>query len=336
MEYRYLGRTGVEVSVFGLGTMMFGGRSGADEQESSRIIERCLDSGINVIDTADTYGGGDAERLVGQALGGRRDDVILTTKCFFSHEDRRNHRGGSRRWIMKAAEDSLTRLQTDRVDVFQLHRLDPRTDPEESLGALDDLVRQGKILYGGTSGAAGAQIVECQWIADRRHLHRPALEETQYSIFTRAVESEILPTCARHGLGVLVYGPLNGGWLTGKYSRGAAPDPGTRASRRFVTSKWWDQSRAEVQRKLDLVDGLTDVALDAGLTIMDIALGFAAAHASVSSVLLGPRTYDQLDTLLASTESAVGPEVLAAIDELVPPGADVDPLDFVRAPLPRR
>ena len=221
MNYRLLARTGVRLSALSLGTMMFGRGVNDNVDECTKIIHRSLDAGINHIDTADGYGKGESERIVGAAIAGRRDDVVLATKCFFPRGPDVNERGGSRRWIRRAAEASLRRLQTEYIDLFYLHRLDPDTDIDESLAALEDLVRQGKILYVGTSGASGSQLVECQWAAREQRCTRPVAEQTHYSLLARASEYDVLPTCSRHDIGAIVYGPLNGGWLADKYRRDA-------------------------------------------------------------------------------------------------------------------
>jgi aryl-alcohol dehydrogenase-like predicted oxidoreductase len=330
VQYRLLARTGVRLSAVSLGTMMFGRGVNDDVDECTEIIHRSLDAGINHIDTADGYGMGESERIVGSAIAGkRRDDVVLATKCFFPRGPDVNERGGSRRWIRRAAEASLRRLQTDYIDLFYLHRLDPDTDIDESLMALDDLVRQGKILYVGTSGASGSQLVECQWAAREHRCTRPVAEQTHYSILSRASEYDVLPTCSRHTIGVIVYGPLNGGWLADKYRRDAPPPPDSRAAQQFFSRTWWDRSRAEVDRKFDVVAELRSIAHDAGLTMPQLAVGFVKAHPAVTSVLLGPRTPGQLDELLTCAEIELSPDTRAAIDHVVAPQSDVDPTNFL-------
>jgi aryl-alcohol dehydrogenase-like predicted oxidoreductase len=311
--------------------MMFGRGANGDAEECTRMIHRALDAGINHIDTADGYGKGASERIVGAATAGsRRAHVVIATKCFFPGGPDVNERGGSRRWIRRAAELSLQRLQTDYIDLFYLHRLDADTDIDESLMALEDLVRQGKVLYIGTSGATGSQLVESQWAAQRRNWTRPVAEQTHYSMLARAADYDVLPTCRRHNIGAIVYGPLNGGWLADKYHRDTAPPPQSRAARQFYSSAWWDRNRPEVDRKFDLITQLRAVAHDAGLTLPQLAVGFAKAHPAVTSVLLGPRTPDQLEDLLTCADIDLAPDVLAAIDAIVPPAVDVDPTNFVR------
>jgi aryl-alcohol dehydrogenase-like predicted oxidoreductase len=330
MNHRLLARTGVRLSVLSLGTMMFGRGVNENVDECTEIIHRSLDAGINHIDTADGYGKGESERIVGAALAGpRRDGVVLATKCFFPPGTDVNERGGSRRWIRRAAEASLQRLQTEYIDLFYLHRLDPDTGIDESLTALEDLVRQGKVLYVGTSGASGSQLVECQWAAREQGCTRPVAEQTHYSILARASEHDVLPTCRRHNIGAIVYGPLNGGWLADKYRRDAPPPPESRAAQQFYSPTWWDRSRPEVDRKFDVVAELRSIAHDAGLTLPQLAMGFVLAHPAVTSVLIGPRTPAQLDQLLTCADIALSPDTLAAIDHVVPPSSDVDPTNFV-------
>lgn len=330
MERRVLGRSGVHVGVIGLGAMMFGPGGNADEDECVGMIHRALDAGVNLIDTADGYTRGHSERIVGRALQGpRRDDVVIATKCYFPRGADPNRRGGSRRWILRACEESLRRLGTDRIDLYQLHRLDPRVDLEESLGALDDLVRAGKVISTGTSGVSAHDLVTCQWTATDRGFVRPVSEQSPYSVFVRAAERALFPACLRHGVGVLVYGPLNGGWLTGKYRADQPPPEGSRAAQRFYDSGWWDRQRPEVQRKLALVDELDKLARDCGLRLADLALAFTLAHPAVTCALVGPRTPEQLESALAAADIRLDDAVLDRIDELVEPGLDIDPTDLV-------
>jgi aryl-alcohol dehydrogenase-like predicted oxidoreductase len=331
MEYRLLGRSGVHVSAVALGTMMFGRGGNTDVDECVAMIHRALDAGITLVDTADGYGLGDSEEIVGQALasGGRRDEVVLATKCYFPRGRDLNRRGGSRRWIVQACEDSLRRLRVDHLDLYQLHRLDPNTDLEESLGAMDDLVRAGKVRMVGHSGVAAEQLVECQWTATRAHLVRPVTEQPPYSIFARYSERALLPACLRYGVGAIVYGPLNGGWLSGKYTRDAAPAEDSRARRAFFSKQWWDFERAEIQRKFDVLDELRKIAGERGIELSHLALAFTLAHPAVSAAIIGPRTPAQLDDLLAGVDTRLSNDALDRIDELVTPGTDVDPANFV-------
>ena len=329
MEYRTLGRSGVHVGALGLGTMMFGRGGNRDADECVRMVHRSIDAGINLFDTADGYGLGDSEEILGRAVADRRDQAIVASKCFFPHGGDRNRRGGSRRWIMRACEESLRRLGLDHIDLYQLHRLDPDTDREESLGALTDLVRAGKVRMIGTSAASAHEIVELMWVAETARTVRPVSEQPMYSIFTRAIERAVLPACQRYGVGAIVYGPLNGGWLTGKYARDAPPDAGTRAARGFFAKQWWDYERAEIQRKFDVVDALRSLAQQAGIALPHLALAFTLAHPGVSAAIIGPRTSAQLDDLLAGADVRLGADVLDRIDVLVAPGTDVDPANEV-------
>ena len=329
MEYRTLGRSGVQVGAIALGTMMFGRGGNRDADECVRMVHRSIDAGVNLFDTADGYGLGDSEEILGRAVADRRDHAIVATKCFFPHGRDPNRRGGSRRWIMQACDESLRRLGLDHIDLYQLHRLDPDTDPEESLGALTDLVRAGKVRMVGTSAASAHEIVELMWIADRSRTVRPVCDQPMYSIFTRAIERAVLPACQRYGVGTIVYGPLNGGWLTGKYTRDAPPDSGTRAARNFVTKQWWDFERAEIQRKFDVVDALQVLASESAIALSHLALAFTLAHPAVTAAIIGPRTIVQLDDLLTGADVRLDADVLDRIDALVAPGTDVDPANEV-------
>jgi len=329
MEFRTLGRSGVQVGALALGTMMFGRGGNRDADECVRMVHRCMDAGINLFDTADGYGLGDSEEILGRAVRDRRDDVLVATKCFFPHGGDRNRRGGSRRWILRACDESLGRLGVDHIDLYQLHRLDPQCDLEDSLGALTDLVRAGKVRMVGTSAASAPEIVELMWTAERARLVRPVCEQPMYSILTRAVERAALPVCQRYGVGTIVYGPLNGGWLTGKYARDAPPSVGTRAARGFVSKQWWDFERAEIRRKFDIIDELTALAQQAGISLAHLAIAFTLAHPGVTSPIIGPRTIVQLDGLLGAAGVRLGADVLDRIDELVAPGTDVDPANEV-------
>lgn len=331
MRYRLLGRSGVHVSALSLGTMMFGRGGNTDERECIAMVHRSIDAGVNLFDTADGYGLGDSETILGRALAqsGRRADAIVATKCYFPRGRDVNMRGGSRRWIVRACEASLRRLGTHHLDLYQLHRLDPDTDVEESLAAMDDLVHAGKVRMVGHSGVSAAQLVTAQWVATDARLVRPVSEQPPYSIFTRAAERALLPAALRHGVGTIVYGPLNGGWLTGKYTRDTPPEEGTRASRAFFSASWWDFTRAETQRKFDVLDELRAIASSLGMPLSHLALGFVLAHPAVSSAIIGPRTPAQLEDLLAAADVVLPAEVLDRIDALVAPGTDIDPANFV-------
>ncbi|MFK3668945.1 aldo/keto reductase [Leifsonia aquatica] len=324
MQYRTLGRTGVQVSPLCLGAMMFGPWGNDDRADSIRIIHRALDAGINFIDTADVYSGGVSEEIVGEALAGRRDDVFLATKFFMPMDaDDPNQRGGSRRWIMREVENSLRRLNTDHIDLYQVHRPSADTDVEETLGALTDLVRQGKVRYLGSSSYSGSQIVEAQWASRSRNLERFVTEQPPYSILVRGIEEDVLPTLQRHGMGSLTYSPLSGGWLSGRWRKdaAAAPTSSARPSARF------DMSSPANQRKLDIVEELALLAEQAGLTLIELAIAFVIRHPGVTSAIVGPRTMEQLESYLPAADVVLTADVLDRIDELVAPGVTLNPDD---------
>ena len=315
----------MRVSQWCLGAMMFGKRGNRDYTSYERIVHRSLEAEINFVDTADVYSAGESEQILGAALKGRRENVILATKCFNPMGKDLNRRGGSRRWIVQAVEESLSRLDTDYIDLYQLHRLDPAVELEESLSAMDDLVRQGKIRYVGTSTARAEQIVEAHWIAERRGFDPIRCEQPPYSIFSRAIEASVLPTCQRYGMGVMTWSPLNAGWLSGKYSRDQVKPEGTRSAQNALFPQWWDWDAPAVRRKFDLLDELKKLAAKAGLSLIDLSLAFATEHPAVTSAIIGPRTEAQLEEMLAGTGTCLTSDVLDRIDELVPPGSDVDP-----------
>ena len=325
MEYRKLGRTGVSVSPLCLGTMMFGRWGNPDRADSVRIIHRALDAGINFVDTADVYSEGESERIVGEALKGRRDDVVLATKFFMPMGGEPNHGGGSRKWIMQEVEESLRRLGTDYIDLYQVHRPSPDTDVDETLGALSDLVHQGKIRYLGSSSYAASQIVEAQWTARDRNLQRFVTEQPPYSILVRGIEEDILPTIARHGMGSLTYSPLSGGWLSGRWRKGEDMSPTSPARRRLADR--FDLSLEANQRKLDVVEKLVELADDAGLTLIELAIAFVIRHPAVTAAIIGPRTMEQLESQLPAADVALSDDVLDRIDALVPPGVTINPAD---------
>jgi aryl-alcohol dehydrogenase-like predicted oxidoreductase len=332
MDHRVLGRTGIRVSPLCLGAMMFGSWGNPDEDECVRMVHTALDAGINFVDTADVYDQGTSERIMGRALAGRRDDVVLATKFHGPMGDDPNQRGNSRRWITRAVDDSLRRLGTDWIDLYQVHRPDPDTDVDETLGALSDLVHQGKVRAIGTSTFPAAEIVEAHWVAERRGRERFATEQPPYSIFARGVEADVLPTCQRYGMGVVVWSPLNGGWLTGKYRRGADAPAGSRAERQPDHFDFDSEIR---ERKLDLVDALSDLAGEAGISLTHLAQAWVLEHPAVTSAIIGPRTPEQLADVLGAADVVLEDAVLDRIDELVPPGTNINPADagFVPAAL---
>jgi aryl-alcohol dehydrogenase-like predicted oxidoreductase len=322
MEYRNLGRSGVQVSSLGLGTMMFGGWGDTDQPTCTAMVDRALEAGINFFDTADVYDLGTSEVMLGKALAGRRDDVVLATKAFNPMGDDPNKRGLSRRWLTQAVDASLSRLGTDRIDLFQLHRPDPATAPDETFGALDDLIAAGKILAVGTSTFPANKLVEAQWACARGGFTRPCAEQPPYSILARGVEAEVLPTCVDYGLGAVVWGPLNGGWLTGKYASGAPGD--SRATR---NTEHFDHAGAHHEQKMAIVAELEGLAQSSGCTLLQLAIGFVLAHPAVASAIIGPRTPAQLDDLLAAGDYRPGNDVLDLIDTIVEPGRNVNPAD---------
>lgn len=330
MEFRALGRTGIQVSPLCLGTMMFGAWGNTDEDECVRIIHRALDAGLNFVDTADVYAAGQTEEILGRALAGRRDDVVVATKFYNPMGEDPNRRGASRRWIVRAVEDSLRRLGTDYIDLYQVHHPDAQTDVDETLGALSDLVRAGKVRAIGTSVFPAEQLVEAQWVAERRGHVRFTTEQPSYSIFARHAEAAVLPVAERYGLGVLVWSPLNGGWLTGKYRRDVTAPGDSRAER---NGEHFDYRFEEArQRKLDLVEGLDQIAAAAGLSLIELALGFVQSHRAVTSAIIGPRTMAQLDSQLPAAGLVLSDDVLDAIDALVTPGTDVNASDVGYVP----
>jgi aryl-alcohol dehydrogenase-like predicted oxidoreductase len=325
VEYRELGRTGVEVSRLCLGAMMFGAWGETDHDESIRIIHRALDAGINFIDTADVYSGGESEQIVGKALAnGRRDDVVLATKVHGSMGEDRNERGNSRRWIRREVEASLRRLDTDWIDLYQIHRPEPDTDIDETLGVLTDLVREGKVRYIGSSTFPAEAIVEAQWVAERRGRERFVCEQPPYSILVRGIEASVLPTCERYGMAVIPWSPLAGGWLTGRYRKDAEV-PESRRSQ--LVPQRYDMSLPGNQAKLEAADGLAKLADEAGITLVEMALAFLVEHPAVTAPIIGPRTMDHLEGQLSSAEVTLSSDVLDRIDEIVPPGTNLNPTD---------
>jgi aryl-alcohol dehydrogenase-like predicted oxidoreductase len=330
MEYRTLGTTGVRVSTHCLGAMMFGSWGNTDVDACVRMVHEALDAGINFVDTADVYSAGESERIVGEALAERRDEVVLATKVHGRMGPGKNDEGNSRLWITREVESSLRRLGTDHIDLYQIHRPEPQTAIDETLGALTDLQRAGKIRYFGSSTFPGWQLEEAAWVAERNGLSRFRTEQPPYSIFVRQIELDVLPVAQRLGTGVLVWSPLCRGWLTGRYRREAFDrSPEARAARVGGRGMGWqfDESRPEIQRKLDLVEELAKLAAEAGVTMTHMAVAFALAHPGVTSAIIGPRTPEQLADLLSGADVRLEPAILDAIDELVAPGTLVDEND---------
>src|ERR687889_356873 len=324
MELRSLGRTGVKVSPLCLGTMMFGAWGERDHDESIRIIHRALDAGINFIDTADVYSSGESEEIVGKALAGRRDDVVLATKVHGSMGDDPNHYGNSRRWIVREVENSLRRLRTDWIDLYQIHRPEPDTDIDETLGALTDLVRQGKVRSIGSSTFPPSRIVEAQWVARERGRERFVCEQPPYSMLVRAVENDVLPTCRRYGMGVIPWGPLAGGWLSGRWRKGQEPPQSSRADR--IPGRY-DLSIPANQRKLDAAEALAQLAEEAGMSLIHLGLAFVINHPAVTAAIIGPRTMDHLESQLGAADVTLDAAILDRIDEIVMPATNVNPED---------
>ncbi|MEH3089016.1 MAG: aldo/keto reductase [Microbacterium arborescens] len=318
MQYRTLGRTGIKVTPYALGAMMLGSFGNPDRREGVRIIHRALDAGINVIDTADRYG--DSEEVVGEALRGRRDGVVLATKFHGPVDDDVNHRGASRRWIVAAVERSLRNLGTDHIDLYQLHRPDPDTDIDETLSALTDLVRQGKVRAIGSSSMRGSEIVEAQWVAERRGFERFRTEQPNYSILDREIEREILPVAQRYGMGTLVYSPLAGGALSGAYRAG-----GDNANFRAGTG----MRHFRDERRLSAIEELVALAAEVGLPLPHLAMAFTLAHPGVTAAIIGPRTMQHLESTLAGADVALSDEILDRIDAIVPPGESIGAMDMV-------
>jgi aryl-alcohol dehydrogenase-like predicted oxidoreductase len=326
VEYRKLGRTGVTVSSLCLGAMMFGDWGTKEHDESIRIIHRALDAGINFVDTADVYSAGESEEIVGRALRGRREDVVLASKVHMPMGDDLNQRGNSRRWIIAEAENSLRRLGTDWIDLYQIHRYDPDTDIDETLGALTDLIQAGKIRYAGHSTWPVSAIVEAQWTAADRARERFRCEQPPYSILTRAIENDVLPTCARYGMGVIPYSPLAGGWLSGRYRKDTdARGPMSPARQRLANR--FDLSLPENQRKLEAAEQLAALADNAGLSLIELAIAFVLRHPAVTTAIIGPRTMEHLESQLPAADVHLTDDVLDQIDKIVPPGVTLNPAD---------
>ena len=317
MHYRPLGRTGIKVSPYCLGAMMFGKLGNPDHDDAIGIIHKALDAGINFVDTADRYSAGESEEIVGKALKGRRDKIVLATKVHGPMGDDPNQQGNSRRWIIEEVEHSLRRLQTDYIDLYQIHRPAPDTDIEETLSALTDLMRAGKVRAIGSSTFPASEIVEAQWVAEKRGLARFRTEQPPYSILDRSIEREVLPIAERYGMGVMVWSPLSKGLLTGRYRKGQPMPDSLRA--RTMPKQMSDE------RNLDAVEQLIPLAAEAGLSLTHMAMAFVMAHPGVTSAILGPRTMPQLDDLLAGAEVQLSDDILDRIDQIVPPGVDVGP-----------
>lgn len=344
MKYRTLGGSGIKVSEFTLGAMMLGKWGTADHGEAARIVHTALDAGINTVDTADMYSFGESEKIVGEALKGRRDDVVLATKFHNPMGTDPNRRGNSRRWIAQAVEDSLRRLDTDWIDLYQVHRPDPDTDLEETLSALSDLVRAGKIRAYGTSAFPASELVEAQWTAERRGLVRPRSEQPPYSILARGIEREVLPVAQKYGVGVITWSPLSGGWLSGRYGGPDGADPSTsRRGSSGMVDALFDMKLPGNQAKLNAVTELKTVAAEVGVSLPTLATAFLRSHPAVTSVIVGPRTMEHLEGMLEGVDVQLDSATLDRIDAVVPPGTDItrdvtfyEPPAIVDASLRRR
>jgi aryl-alcohol dehydrogenase-like predicted oxidoreductase len=319
MRYRTLGRTGVQVSTLVLGAMNFGeiGRTGQDE--ATAIVDAALGAGINLIDTADMYGRGESEEMVGKAIAGRRHDIVLATKATMPMGDERNHRGSSRRWLVTELDNSLRRLGVDHVDLYQIHRWDPATSDEETLSALTDLQRAGKIRYFGSSTFPAYRLVQAQWAARELHLSRYVTEQPSYSILQRGIETHVLPVTQEYGLGVLAWSPLASGWLSGAVRAGRE----ITTSRSTLMPQRFDTTIPANRARLDAVERLAEVAEQAGLTMIQLALGFVTAHPAVTSAIIGPRTLEHLRSQIAAADTVLSADVLDAVDTIVAPGTDL-------------
>ena len=326
MEYRVLGRTGVKVSSLCLGGMMFGSWGNQDREDCARIIQRALDAGINFIDTADVYSAGQSEEIIGGALAraGARDRVVLATKAHGQMGEDPNQQGNSRRWIVQEVDASLRRLGTDWIDLYQIHRPDPTTDIDETLGALTDVVRAGKVRYIGSSTFPAYRIVEAQWAAERRLRERFVCEQPPYSILVRGVEAEVLPVCQKYGMGVITWSPLAGGWLSGRY-RKDREIPESRRSARIPAR--YDMALDVNHHKLEIADQLAKMAEKAGLSLIELSVAFVLHHPAVTSAIIGPRTMEHLESQLTAADVRLDQDVLDRIDEIVPPGVTLNAAD---------
>jgi aryl-alcohol dehydrogenase-like predicted oxidoreductase len=332
MRYRVLGGTGIEVSAYCLGAMMFGQVGNPDHDDCVRIVHTALEHGINFVDTADMYSAGESELIVGKALRGRRDEVVVATKVHFQMGQGRNRSGNSRLWLVRAVEESLRRLGTEWIDLYQVHRPDHTTDIEETLSALTDLVRQGKIRAFGCSTFPAEEIVEAHQVSLARGLGRFRTEQPPYSLLARGIEASVLPVAQRYGMGVLVWAPLASGFLTGRYRVGRPIDMGS--GRPSVMPARFDMSVPSNRAKLEAVERFVGVADAVGVSLPELAVAFTSAHPAVTSTIIGPRTLGQLEATLKGASLALDDATLDRIDEIVPPGTNVYNPDGVWVPRP--
>ncbi len=319
MEYRSLGRTGVQVSVLCLGCMMFGGRT--EPEDSYAIIDRALDAGINFLDTANVYSRGRSEEVTGEALkrNGKRDKIVLATKVHGRmDDDDPNAWGNQRRHIIEQCDASLRRLQTDYIDLYQIHRPQPNIPIDETLRALDDLIRAGKVRYIGTSTFAAWQLLESVWVAKELGLNRFVCEQPPYNLLDRRIERELLPMARTYGVGIIPWSPLAGGLLTGKYRRGAPEPPDSRYT--DVKDRPWMQRR-KTEGVYDVVEAIEPLAEEKDCTLSQLALAWCARQPGVTSPIIGPRTMEQLEDNLGTLDVTLTDNDYEKIDELVPPGS---------------
>jgi aryl-alcohol dehydrogenase-like predicted oxidoreductase len=319
MQYRTLGRTGVQVSTLVLGALNFGKLGHTTQDEATAMVDAAIAGGINLIDTADIYSQGESEQMVGKAIAGRRDDIVLATKANMPMGEERNHQGSSRRWLITELDNSLRRLGVDHVDLYQIHRWDPNTSDEQTLSALTDLQRAGKIRYFGSSTFPAYRIVQAEWAARENHLSRYVTEQPSYSILQRGIEAHVLPVTEQYGLGVLAWSPLASGWLSGAIREGRE----IATSRSTFMPQRFDTAIPANRVRLNAVEQLAKVADEAGLTMIQLALGFVTAHPAVTSAIIGPRTMDHLHSQLAAADTVLSADVLDAIDAIVAPGVDL-------------
>ncbi|MEE8428410.1 MAG: aldo/keto reductase [Gammaproteobacteria bacterium] len=325
METRTLGKTGLQVTPFCLGTMMFGSMGNTDHDECIKIIHRAMDAGINFIDTADFYSQGESEEIVGKAIKGKRDELVIATKFFFPMDPNDpNTGGGSRKWIVKEVEDSLKRVGTDYIDLYQIHRYDSNTDMEEILFTLTELVKQGKIRYFGSSMFPADRIVESHWVAERRGLMKFRCEQPVYSIFAREIERFVLPACNRYGMGAITWSPLDGGFLTGRYRSSKDITEDTRVGRFAIYTEGKLDPEAEIfKTKIAMVEQLLPLAEQAELSMAQLAIAFVLEHPFVTSSIIGPRTLEQLENVLPAAEVRLDSAILDEIDKIMPPGSTI-------------
>ncbi len=324
MDYRTLGTTGLKVSELCLGAMMFGAWGNPDHDDSVRIINRAVDAGVNFIDTADMYSFGESEVIVGEALQGLdREHIVLATKVHNPMSGDPNAQGNSRRWVIAECENSLRRLGTDYIDLYQIHRPSPDTDIDDTLGALSDLVHAGKIRYAGSSTFPAHQVVEAQWVAERRVRERFRTEQPQYSILARGIEADLLPVCRQYGMGVLSWSPLAGGWLSGAFGEGKQ----NTSRRSAMLPERYDLTLPMNQQKLAAVVELEKVADEAGHSLLELALAFVLVHPDITCPIIGPRTMEQLESQLAVADITLADDVLDRIDEIAPPGQNTGGAD---------